>query len=136
MSNTIKVNAEGESGFVHLTGPDVYKGTATNHYSITLTLDKTNAKLFKDAGAKMSEYQGKQQVKMTRKVDFDDGVFGSWDADGSEMSPSEFSNFGDLVRVRAQVNATQDKGDRAIYFTDVKLMERNPEASEFSGGDF
>ena len=73
---TTGIIAEGVSGFVSLTKSAQWKGKDTGNYSITLTVDKDNVKKFKDAGARIGEYEGKPQIKMTRKMDFDDGVFG------------------------------------------------------------
>jgi len=134
---TTKVIAKGVSGFVSLTKSSLWKGKETGNYSITLTVDKDNVKEFKDAGARIGEYEGNKQVKMTRKMEFNDGVFGSWDAEGEPLDPEVFSVYGDVVKVRAEVSHQGKAGERSVYFTDVKLLEKNPEASDSRlAGDF
>lgn len=135
--STTGVIAEGISGFVSLTESAKWNGKETGNYQLVLTVDKENAKKFKDAGARMGEYKGKPQVKMTRKMEFDNGRFGSWDADGEPVDPSVFSLFGDVVKVKAQVSQQGKAGERSVYFTDVKLLEKNPEANDVrNAGDF
>ncbi len=126
-----EIIAEGISGFVHISEPDNYKGT--EKYKITLTLDKTNADIFKKAGVALKEYNGEPQVSMGRKLSF--GQPKVYDSSGERIDASELSRYGDLVRVVAK--AGKGEWSKYAYIEAVKLLQKNEESLAAAvGGDF
>ena len=71
---------EGDVAFSNVTKHESYMGQSTNSYTVTVTLNDSEAKKLAEKGVKLKDYEGTMQRKFRSKydirvVDTEDGVF-------------------------------------------------------------
>ena len=106
----------GKVAFSHLDSTEIYKGTDTGKFSVTITLDDENADLLAKQGVKLKDYQNNKQRKFRTK--FNVKVIDANDQPFIGNIPR-----GSVVRLSYKTSAPDPVNGTPTYLNAVRVLE-------------